>query len=546
MNFADELEKIQAAYPYLTADNLDEVNRDVDGELENIRTLCTELHNAKNDPVVIYPDFDCDGIMAGTILNAGLNQLGFDAKLYVPDASAGYGLQHEQIDVIKDCFPTAKTIITCDTGITAFEPVDYAQSIGYTVLITDHHQQSGELPRAKVVVDPCQKSDPFSFKSICGAYVAFKVVQTYAEMFMPEQLDAINQLVMFAAIGTIGDSMDLKYNSRVCVMDGLKRMHELVKVQFRDGFFVQEYNDALFGLYTLVKSLITDKKKSSTAESFGFYVVPVLNSCKRMGADMHVAFDVFRNEIHNIDELIALNDERKSVTDNIFKSVTSPLAKASGEQPYAPMAYFIDTPYAIAGLIANKIMGANHTPTLVLSRNMDGTLSGSARAPEWLDYRTLLRDCGASADGHAQACGVTFDSEEALKRALESITYYLKEVTPTNKEYVEPNYPTLDKDVDVSLVCDFINNGEPYGKGFEKPKIRMVVNESDIYEMRCLGKNHEHLKITLNNGLVFMAWNTKSLGNIVGKQIEVVGDPGLNEWMGNVTPQIIGSLKVLD
>lgn len=157
-----------------------------------------------------------------------------------------------------------------------------------------------------------------------------------------------------------------------------------------------------------------------------------------------------------------------------------------------------------------------------------------------------MRDCGASADGHAQACGVTFESEEALKRALESITYYLKEVTPTNKEYVEPNYPTLDKDVDVSLVCDFINNGEPYGKGFEKPKIRMVVNESDIYEMRCLGKNHEHLKITLNNGLVFMAWNTKSLGNIVGKQIEVVGDPGLNEWMGNVTPQIIGTLKVLD
>lgn len=140
MTFANELEKIKAVYPYLTADNLNEINHDVDGELENIRTLCNELHNAKNDPVVVYPDFDCDGIMAGTILNAGLNQLGFDAKLYVPDASAGYGMQHEQIDIIKDCFPTAKTIITCDTGITAFEPVDYAQSIGYTVLITDHHQ----------------------------------------------------------------------------------------------------------------------------------------------------------------------------------------------------------------------------------------------------------------------------------------------------------------------------------------------------------------------------------------------------------------------
>ena len=546
MTFKNAIKKIREAYPYLTKSNLNEITRDVDGELENIRKLCNELHSVKDNQIVIYPDFDCDGIMAGTILYAGLNQLGFDAQLYVPDASAGYGMQNEQIDTIKDMFPKAKTIITCDTGITACEQVDYANSLGYEVLITDHHQQSNELPDAKVIVDPCQKSDDFAYKSICGAYVAFKVLQTYVEMFEHKQLGAINQLAMFAAVGTLGDSMDLKYNSRVCVIDGLRNMCNLVSVRFRDGIYVQEYNDALFGLYTLIKSLIVDKHRPLTAESISFYVVPVLNSCKRMNADMHVAFDLFRNETHNIDKLVELNEERKSVTESIFKDITSPLAKATGKQPYAPLAYFIDTPYAIAGLIANKVMSDSHAPVLVLSKNTDETLHGSARSPEWLDYRTLLRECGASADGHAQACGVTFENEEVLKRALETITNTLNNLTPEDKTHFELDYPTLDKDVDIEAVCDFINECEPYGKGFEKPKIRIIVNAKDIYETRQLGKNQEHLKITLRNGKAFLAWNTKLTDSIDDKQIEIIGDPGLNNWMGTITEQVIGTIKIND
>lgn len=213
---------------HLNAESWRELERPSTEPLQHIDELTDELHQLHNDGgrIVILPDFDMDGITAGTLGFAGLDLLGFTAGLYRPDPSEGYGFTAQTIDDLFTQFPDTQAVLTCDVGITAYEGVDRIHEHRARALITDHHVQNGPL-NADVIVNPNQIGETYEHPSICGAHVLWQVLHRYAQRFAPDALGAISLLRVFAGFGTISDQMELSGENRSLVRDACALMRNI-------------------------------------------------------------------------------------------------------------------------------------------------------------------------------------------------------------------------------------------------------------------------------------------------------------------------------
>ena len=441
----------------LSVDNLTDPMRlpDMDKAIDRILEAIDN-----NEKVLVYGDYDADGVTATNIIYTFLKDQGLDVAYYIPNRlKEGYGLNKPRLKEFKDMGYTLT--ITVDTGIVAFEEALYCKEIGMDLVITDHHEvQDGKIPEAISVVDPKREECNLEFKEIAGCFVAFKLVQALAEVIgMPEDYD--KKFLSIVAIGTIADVMPLKSENRIAVEYGLKNIKE-------------NPND---GVRQLVKDL-----NSITAMNIAFSVVPKLNAAGRLGEDTgaEMLMSSSEEEAKNIlTQLNLLNEKRKQLVIDITKKV-SEIVDNNQLQKNNVIVVEGDFHEGVVGIIASKIAEKYGKSAIILSK--EGTVyKGSGRSNGTMslfDTVNKVKHLTEKFGGHAAAVGMTISEEniEEFKNEL-----YKIEIEEQPKEiYYDMLFNFKNISVDLIKSFDIL---EPFGKENEKPVFLFKnVNVKKVYE----------------------------------------------------------------
>ena len=533
-----------------------------------------EIHD-NYDKIVVFPDFDMDGISAGAIFYAGLSLLGFNVKLYIPEVNRGYGLSKYDLDRAFMSDPDVKAVLTCDVGITCSEFVKYAKSRDLTVLITDHHPEVKRVG-ADFIVDPSRLEQDCDFRGVCGAYVAYHVIMTYVKLLGNQKIiDLCSKLSIFAALGSCGDLMPVIYDTRKVIQDGLREFNLLLDaddtsdyiqgVDSKTVFYAVFDNLRKLHFYLMRNNII--QPGDVTHVDFGFTYCPLFNSVKRMGGDLNklylLLYEPDNDRFGEIaDWLIDLNNQRKKIVQNLYLELTDNNRAYKKGEPYI---YLVDCLPGLCGLLAMKLMDFTGYPCLVVTEH-DGFYSGSGRVPAWFD-RKVLEMPGVKLEGHDSAFGVTIQKDifESLISSIDLVVNsYVTQILEENKDE-EPDIKNviirigdakIDKyDFDLNSVNDFdtcfdfaleLESLRPFGTGFEEPEFMLGFGPNEILKVSKMGKNEEHLKVFLKYNIALIVWNG------VSKYFNMLNRPGnadrvfwfngkfsINEFNGNKSLQFI-------
>lgn len=562
-----------------TPDVIAAINDPEHGQLKDSDALTARLHLAKQrgEQVVVLPDFDMDGVTSGVLAWAGLAELGIDVGLYVPDYRRGHDLSPEAVQEAHEQFPRATVMITTDSGVNSHEGVGHGRSLGISMLVTDHHLQLDQLSPAEIVVDPERIDEDYAHPGICGAYVIYQCLMTYARAYAPEKVSSIRLLSLFAGIGTVSDVMPLLYENRKIVRDSLS-LARLLWHPVKDADLVTEYDPEKSVLMQVLRSdpshapefvsafegfavalkafrehgplvprvdsrtggpLLDEdgepmmkrspgklRQISHIEEGFyAFYLSPAFNAIRRVGGSMHDAFGVFTAEgperkLAHAQAVIDVNEERKRLTEEWMSILEQELE--DGLQPYAESGVWLtEAPGGMLGLMASKLMQEDGRPVAVIRRQQDpsAALGGSMRSPGWYPIITTLGPLGFTAVGHENACGVRVrdaahlaELAEALPRSADEIVANLVASGVDLEEKVDlvlgssddADHP-LDSVDDMMELARGIDGLRPFGHGFRRPEVELVVDLSKC-SFAPLGSKQDHLRITLPIGMKMLWW----------------------------------------
>lgn len=498
-----------------------------------------------NKKIRIIGDYDIDGICSITILYKGLKRAGAMVDYVVPHRiHDGYGINERLIDeAYKDGIDT---LITCDNGIAAINQVKHAKSLGMTIIITDHHdipfEMKGEekiytIPEADAVVNPKQIDCPYPFKGLCGAVVAYKLIQVLYNTIISKNnikdkspyYGDIDDFLEFAAIATVGDVMDLINENRIIVKYGL----------------VHIANTTNLGLKALIELCELDINHISSYH-IGFVIGPCLNASGRLeSADLAIKMLLSNDESEAIElakELKALNDERKDLTDLEASKAFEMIDNTNLKNDKVLVVYLENCHESIAGIIAGRVRERYYKPSIVITKSEDG-LKGSGRSIEAYNMfeeiskvKSLLTKFG----GHPMAAGLSLKEEnlEAFRTALNK-EQKLTEDDLTPKIWVDVPMPV--DYVTMNLINEF-EILEPFGKGNEKP----IFADKNLKVIRAnlIGKNKNVLKMQLQSsyGKIIEAIKFKAEAEDlpeIGSEIKILYYPDINEFRGIKSLQFV-------
>lgn len=435
----------------------------------------------------ILGDYDIDGVMSTYILYQGIRRCGGDVTTTIPDRMKdGYGINEHLIDAAYR--EGVDTILTCDNGIAALDEIAHAKKLGMTVLVTDHHEipyleEAGERhylrSAADAIVNPKQPECTYPYKGLCGATVAWKVIQIlYERCGIPaeEAFDFLENV----AFATVGDVMDLTDENRILVKEGLSRLHHTKNPGMRALIFQNQL-----------------EPERITAYHIGFVLGPCVNASGRLET-AKIALNLFlqTNEINagNVaKELVELNAQRKEMTAEgveLAKQVVE--AGEAGEKVL--VIYLPEVHESLAGIIAGRIREIYNKPVFVLTDGEDG-VKGSGRSIEaYSMYEELCkcRECFAKFGGHPMAAGLTLAAEVAVFREKINACCELTEEDFIPKIKIDiampVAYPTISLVRELSLL-------EPFGKGNIKPQF--ADKNLSVARAWVVGRNQNVLKLNL-------------------------------------------------
>lgn len=529
------IETKEDAIKYLNA-SMDDVSSGE--ELTDMNKAVDIIYQCINDKkrIRVMADYDVDGTTSGYILYQGLKHFGADCDIFIPHRiENGYGLHEDAIQ--KAGKDGIEVILTCDNGIAASKEIAMAKEMGMTVVVTDHHEVPFEvddngqkcfiIPQADAVVDPKRPEDEGCFKEICGAVVAWKFMGCLYRKFGQKKEFDNSDFLEFASLGTVCDVMELLYDNRAIVKEGLKRMK----------------NTSNTGMQALLEVLDL-KDKDLNSYDYGFKIGPCINAEGRLDAALN-AFNLFIETDYNealkmAESMKELNVTRQELTrkgmEEAFKIVDETMSEDKVLVVYLP-----DCHESIAGIIAGKVREKYNKPTLVLTKGKDG-LKGSGRSIEKFSmYEELVKckDLLLGFGGHPLAAGLSLktDNLDAF-RALINANCTLTEADFIPKIVIDVIFPVE------YLTQDFIKQLsilEPFGKGNEKP-IFVQRNVKGIRE-EIIGKNKNVLKITLSSRNCKSAVCFHDIEELEGILKDKLYDfnmiyyPALNEWNGTVSIQ---------
>lgn len=481
----------------------------------------------------IVGDYDIDGVCSVYLLYQALRRIGAVVDYEIPDrVKDGYGINESIIEAA--AADGVDTILTCDNGIAAIRQIQRAKDLGMTVIVTDHHEiacEEGEeqLPPADAVVNPKQKACEYPWKEICGALVAYKLIQVlYEESGVP--LKEWEEMVEFAAIATVGDVMRLQDENRIIVKEGLKRMPETKSL----------------GLRKLIHKNNLDIEHLS-AYHIGFVIGPCLNAGGRLQTAKMALSLLLSAEEEQADtyasELKQLNDMRKDMTQESLKEAAA-LVEERHMGDKVLVVYLPDCHESLAGIIAGRLRERYHKPSLVLTRGEEG-VKGSGRSIEgyhMFEALTEVKEFLTKFGGHPMAAGLSLNEEhvEDLRRALN------EKARLTEEDFMPKVW------IDVPVPVEYLSEAlvkelerlEPFGQGNEKPQFAQ--KHLHIRSARVLGKNRNAVKLSLVtdqgtaiDGMMFGDGDAfmEEMGN--RRVVDVIYYPGINEYNGNRSLQIV-------
>ena len=488
---------------------------------------------AEEKKIRIIGDYDIDGVNSTYILQKGLELAGADVDTDIPHRiKDGYGLNLALVD--RAYQDGVDTILTCDNGIAALKEISIAKQLGMTVVVTDHHEVPVDaygqiLPPADAVVDPKQDGETYPYHEICGAVVAWKLINViYEDLGIPEH--EWMELLEFAAIATVGDVMKLQDENRLIVKYGLKKIGSTKNT----------------GLRMLVEKNNLDINNLS-AYHIGFVIGPCLNAGGRLKSAkvaLRMLLEQDPDRVSGLaDELKELNDVRKDMT---AKGETEAIEQV--ERFYMSdkvlVVFLPECHESLAGIIAGRLREHFHKPSFVLTRG-EQSAKGSGRSIEaYHMYQGLceVSDLLVKFGGHPMAAGLSIeesDIDEFRRRLNENAKL-------TEDDFVPQIW------IDVPMPFEYVNEKivdelkglEPFGQGNEKPLFAQ--KSLTIRNVRVLGKNRNVVKMNLVtntghpfDGLLF-ADGDRFLEEQTGQNtIDMIYYPDVNEYNGTRTLQAI-------
>ena len=436
----------------------------------------------------IIGDYDIDGIQSTYILYCALRRLGADADFVIPDRILdGYGLNEHL--VTRASQDGIDTILTCDNGISAIDQIHLAKSLGMTVVVTDHHEvpftevdgvRREKVCEADAVVNPKQQACHYPFKKLCGAAVAFKLVQVLYEVFGLEVSEA-DCFIENAGFATVGDVMDLQGENRILVKLGLEMLNRTTNIG--------------------MKALILQNKLTMGAiksHDIGFRIGPCLNASGRLDtARLSLKLLLCESETEAAvlaEEIVELNESRKLLTMHAVEQAKEIAQKEEYVNDRVLVIFLPDCHESLAGIVAGRIREAYYRPTLVVTRSEHGA-KGSGRSIESYSMYEELCKCEeylTQFGGHPMAAGFSLKESD-----IDAFRRKLNEVCTLTEEELRPKV-VIDVPMPISYITERLVNQlgclEPFGKGNEKPvfadrnlvieRLRICGKEGRVFQMK--------------------------------------------------------------
>ncbi|MFI3067788.1 single-stranded-DNA-specific exonuclease RecJ [Streptococcus suis] len=488
---------------------------DMDKAVERIRRAIEDY-----EQILIYGDYDADGMTSASILKETLEEMGAEVQVYLPNRfTDGYGPNQSVYKYFIEQ-QGISLIVTVDNGVAGHEAIAYAQEMGVDVVVTDHHSMQETLPNAYAIVHPEHPEGNYPFKHLAGCGVAFKLACALLETVHADLLDLV-------AIGTIADMVSLTDENRVMVKYGLSLLKQTERA----------------GLQELMKIAGIDVE-SLDEETVGFQLAPRLNALGRLD-DPNPAIELLTGfddeEAHQIALMIdSKNVERKDVVQAIYDEAKTMLRR---DRPVQVLAKEGWNP-GVLGIVAGRLLEELQQPVIVLSIE-DGKAKGSARSVEAVDIFKALKDhqdLFIAFGGHAGAAGMTLEVDKLEELAL-TLTDYIIE----NKlDLSSKSSLVLDEELDLEeLTLDTLKSFEklaPYGMDNKKPIF--YIKDFQVESARTMGQNNAHLKVRITKGAAGFDVVAFGKGNLAlefsqAKGLELAVTLSVNQWNGNTSLQLM-------
>ncbi|VED67058.1 MULTISPECIES: single-stranded-DNA-specific exonuclease RecJ [Streptococcus] len=488
---------------------------DMDKAVDRIRQAIEDY-----EQILVYGDYDADGMTAASIIKETLEQMGAEVAVYLPNRfTDGYG---PNASVYKYFIEQQgiSLIITVDNGVAGHEAIDLAQSMGVDVIVTDHHAMPEVLPDAYAVIHPEHPNADYPFKHLAGCGVAFKLATALLEEVPLDFLDLV-------AIGTIADMVSLTDENRILVKYGLGVLRQTQRI----------------GLQEMLK-LASIAPQDVNEETVGFQIAPRLNALGRLddpnpAVELLTGFD--DEEALEIALMIqAKNEERKEIVQAIYDE-----AKAMVD-PSLPVQILAKEGWnpGVLGIVAGRLLEELHQPIIVLTIDQ-GKAKGSARSPESVHIFEALdphRDLFIAFGGHAGAAGMTLEVDK-LPRLTEIFSDYIREkgIDLTAKSTL-----FVDEELDLEeLTLDTLKSFDrlaPFGMDHQKPVF--YIRDFQVESSRTMGAGNSHLKLKIQKGdarfdVVAFGQGHLELEYSQAKNLELVVSLSVNQWNGQTTLQLM-------
>lgn len=471
---------------------------------ENYKDLqkgCSRILEAihKKEQILIYGDYDVDGITSISQFVVLLSKAGANVDYYVPEReSEGYGISSDFVDCLKSGEIRADLLITVDCGITEVEKIQEIISFNKDVVVLDHHQCKDELPPAYAIINPKQKDCPSKNKQLCAAGLSFKFLKHLNSYLKIENVEDV--LLELACLGTIADIVDLIGDNRIIASNGLKKINDTKIMGLRKLMEVSGISSKIIESYHI-----------------GFIIAPRINAAGRMDSAKK-AIKLMLTQDENEAELLAnelenLNVLRKETEGYIFEEAVKNIESDFLYKKNAIVVYGADWHEGVLGIVASKLTEKYEKPCVVISVK-DGVGKGSARSIESVDIFEAFQaaDCHlVKYGGHKLAAGLTI-LEKYISIFSNELNNYIGNINLSESNFKQIDSDALLKISDVNFgLYDEINKFEPFGAGNPKPVL--ALENVTLKNIRKVGKNGNHISFVLSDD---------------GKDIPVIGFGKIN------------------
>lgn len=446
------------------------------------------LVRARNagETVLVYGDYDVDGITGAVVLKEFLQSNGWSVTHYIPKRiDEGYGLQPAVLEQFRS--EGAGVLLTVDCGVTAVEAVRFAKAMGYSVIITDHHETGEVLPVADAVLDPKRKDDDYPFKDLAGVGVAFKLISAIASQLELSQEETLRYLDL-VALGTIADMVKLIGENRFIVKEGLERMKKTDRP----------------GLAMLLSRLQINEPDS---RDIGFRVAPKINAAGRLDA-AHDAFDLLTTRDYNlaaqlIDLLFEYNATRQEIEAQIFENAVEQIERGRLDKHSIIIVRGRDWHVGVIGIVAARLCHRYNKPVIVISEGADGARASARSIPgvNLIDVLQPFLDYFEEFGGHSLAVGFSL-TLETVDRFIEALrSYDIPQDDRTTKLEIDAVLKL--EDIDENLMGE-LRKLEPFGHG--NPEPLFLCENVKVETAKFFGQNQSNVRLTISsNGKKFEA-----------------------------------------